>query len=123
VTEPDTYRIPSDEELLRVYGQGTGSGDGSSYDGWLALYMFGFRDGALVRPNVESNATNFDEAWAEYAVGGQTTRADALAFQAGFAYGKRADVRIRPAWWVWPLSGALAVLAGTLGAAVVAVLR
>lgn len=90
MTEPDTYRVPSDEELLAIYGKGTGAlGDGSSYDGWLALWMAGYRDGALVRPNVESKASTVGEAWTEYYRPGMSSE-EAQAFKAGFAYGKRA---------------------------------
>jgi hypothetical protein len=112
---PSEYKVPSDEHLLKVYAQGTdGAGDGSSYDGWAALWMDGYRDGALVRPNVESNASNVGQAWGEYYRPGMSSE-EAQAFKAGYAYGKRADGRVGTrSPWFWPLAAfvTLVILVG-----------
>lgn len=86
-----TLQVPDDQTLLSVYmkGASTDAGFGSAYDGWAALWLDGYRDGALVRPNVESDASNVGQAWAEYVRHGMGTMEN-LAFHAGYAYGKRA---------------------------------
>lgn len=119
MTEPDAYRVPSDDELLTIYAKGTGSDNtfGSSYDGWTALWMAGYRDGASVRPNVESDASTVGEAWTEYYRPGMSSE-EAQAFKAGHAYGKRADVRIRPEWWVWPTVVSTGLLCGLISSMV-----
>lgn len=114
--------VPSDEELFSIYANGTSEeGIGSSYDGWAALYLAGYRSGALVRPNVESDASNVAQAWGEYHSYG-STQEEFQAFEAGYAYGKRADIRVRPAWWVWPFATCLGVVTGLLAGLLTSVL-
>lgn len=108
--------VPDDETLLSIYAKGTGPLDGSSYDGWAALYLAGYRDGALVRPNVESDASNVGQAWTEYYRPGMSSE-ETQAFQAGYAYGKRA-VELRVPGWVWPVAVGMSVMVG-FGAALV----
>lgn len=112
--------IPSDDELLSIYAKGTGSEGGfvSAYDGWAALYLAGYRSGALVRPNVESDASNVGQAWTEYYHPGMSSE-EAQAFQAGYAYGKRAVPASPLPVWVWPTAIATSIALGFVSALVV----
>jgi len=115
-----SLELPSDEELLHIYGAGQ-SGLGSSYEGWAALWLDGYRAGALVRPNVETEkGLDIQQAWHDYGMDDPTPR-EFNAFTGGFIYGKRA-VTPRSPGWLAPIIAIVACASAVAGGIVSAVL-
>ena len=93
-----SLQVPDDARLLHIYANPQ-EDDGSSYAGWAALWLDGYRAGCLVRPNVETpRELDVAEAWRDMGIVNQT-REEYAAFVAGYGYGKRAVTT--SAWKPW----------------------